>query len=359
MMVGRMADEYDIYLRGFAAGSDAPRALHRVFGIELARARELVISLPRVVKRRLSAEQVVRYELALRHVRADYEVRKSPLRPSLTAMIGGGASDGGARGATGAQSGATLTLPPPIAEPSAPAEPPPNTGDLPPPWEVPGLEFHGRPNWLISSSVATDDAATPAPAVPPAASTPPRPRSAREERAPRAGAAPHHDEDARDHGRARRVAVALSVVASLAMAGVGAGRHFGWFERGVLARLRGATSAADADAQAAAAVDADPLMPLALGWAQSDLHQFSNGDKARVRALIERFTRAGAREVRASHIAQSGQLQIAAELVVVLPRDQAARKAVFAEYEGFLRAAFGDFVAPPKDDGGELLRVAL
>ena len=103
----------------------------------------------------------------------------------------------------------------------------------------------------------------------------------------------------------------------------------------------------------------DPLTPVALDWAQSDLHQFSNGDKERVRTLIGALDHAGAVQVRAGHILPNGQVLIAAELVVVLPRDPSERKAVFAEYERFLRAAFGDFVAPPKDDGTELLHIAL
>ena len=112
-------------------------------------------------------------------------------------------------------------------------------------------------------------------------------------------------------------------------------------------------------AQARAATGNEALGPIAHDWMESELHVFTNGDKDRVRNLIQRLDEAGAAEVRVAHIMRNGMVQIAAELVVVLPADQAKRKAVFGEYEKFLRGTFGDFVAAPKDDGTDVLRIAL
>ena len=357
----RVTDEYDIYVRGFAAGAEAPeRALQRVFGLDPERAREFVLSLPRVVKRRLTAEQVVRYELALRHARADYELRKSPLRPAPTEVVVGVPPQ--AAGHASAQAhGSTISLPPPTQRASRTAAVTHTgergTDDLPPPWEVPGLDLGSRPDWVVDApnTYRHDEHREPATAT-----------ASRRTGAHGSGSVPDADHVYRvgtvggadapsARARVMRAALWIAVAASLATIAVVVVQHYGLGERDALAQLGARAGVLDA----IPAHGDDPLMPIALDWAQSDLHQFSNGDKARVRALIERFDRAGAREVHAAHITPSGQLSIAAELVVVLPRGPSERKAVFSEYERFLRSAFGDFVAPPEDDGTELLRIAL
>jgi hypothetical protein len=99
--------------------------------------------------------------------------------------------------------------------------------------------------------------------------------------------------------------------------------------------------------------------PVAAQWSESDLHQFTNGDKDRVRQLVRRFEDAGAVGVYVGHITQSGVVQVGGELVVQLPDAADKRGAVLAEYQRFLQGTFGDFVAAPTDPGGEVLRVAL
>jgi hypothetical protein len=99
--------------------------------------------------------------------------------------------------------------------------------------------------------------------------------------------------------------------------------------------------------------------PVAAAWLEPDLHQFTNGDKDRVRELVQRFEDAGAVGVYVGHITRSGVVQIGGELVVQLPDASDKRKAVLAEYQRFLQGTFGDFAAAPSDPGGEVLRVAL
>jgi hypothetical protein len=92
---------------------------------------------------------------------------------------------------------------------------------------------------------------------------------------------------------------------------------------------------------------------------ESDLHQFTNGDKDRVSGLVDQFNRAGARSVRIGHITRSGMVQIGGELIVELPDDPAPRKAVLQVYQTFLQSTFGGLASEPHDPGGQLLRVAL
>ena len=208
---GAGVDEYDIYLRGFAADKEPPElGLQRLFGIDAQRARVLVLSLPRVVKQRISAEQAVRYELALRHLGADYELRKSPLRPAQTNVVGVRRDPDSVHDV---RAGDVLSLPPPTTALSAAAvakstgtharhapvaQPLPpirgtvrsamNDGDLPPPWEVPGLQTQGRADWVEHGPAAYESTSTPAEPAPAGAS--PSLPSSRRSGAMRASALP-------------------------------------------------------------------------------------------------------------------------------------------------------------------------
>ena len=106
-------DEFDIYIRRFLAGSESAAAgLQRVFGLDERRAFEFVQSLPRVVKRHVSGEQVARYERVLREIGAEFELRRSAIRP-LQVIAVQGAPAAVRTEPDPEQHGSTLTLPPP------------------------------------------------------------------------------------------------------------------------------------------------------------------------------------------------------------------------------------------------------
>jgi hypothetical protein len=107
-----------------------------------------------------------------------------------------------------------------------------------------------------------------------------------------------------------------------------------------------------------AATSRDALGPIALDWMRSDMNQFTNGDKDRVRGLAQRFKEAGAVEVYVGTISDAGMIKVAGELLVVMPTDPTRRAAVVAVHEGFLRATFGAF-APRSDATVDVLRVTL
>ncbi len=99
--------------------------------------------------------------------------------------------------------------------------------------------------------------------------------------------------------------------------------------------------------------------PPALQWMESELHQFSSGDKDRARSVARRYKKAGAVEVYVGSIMQSGALHFAGELIVELPRDPGARSAVLAEHQRVLESSFGGFAPRTSDPGGPVLRVTL
>ena len=99
--------------------------------------------------------------------------------------------------------------------------------------------------------------------------------------------------------------------------------------------------------------------PPALEWLESELHQFSSGDKDRARSVARRYKKAGAVEVYVGSIMQSGPLHFAGELIVELPRDPIARRAVLAEHQRVLESSFGGFAPRASDPGGPVLHVTL
>jgi hypothetical protein len=99
--------------------------------------------------------------------------------------------------------------------------------------------------------------------------------------------------------------------------------------------------------------------PPALQWMESELHQFSSGDKDRARSVARRYKKAGAVEVYVGSIMQSGPLHFAGELIVELPHDPGARSAVLAEHQRVLESSFGGFAPRASDPGGPVLRVTL
>lgn len=107
-----MEEQLDIYVRGFGqAGDESPaEGLVRVFGLKPERAAELVASLPRVVKRRLSRAQAERYQGALVEIGAEVELRASPILPQRIIAVAGAEKDDTF---DPNESGQTLTLPPP------------------------------------------------------------------------------------------------------------------------------------------------------------------------------------------------------------------------------------------------------
>jgi hypothetical protein len=406
-------DDYDIYIRGFDKGGVEPTeiGLSRVFGLDPQRARELLRSLPRVVKRHVPAEQMGRYVLALRELGADLELRRSAILPAQTIAVRGGEHARDA--ADSALHGSTLTLPPPneasiagtasdvrdendagddtVPDPRTPPravgppkwdaptlqspggwkpiEPSPlraNEGELPDPSQVPGLRLDGRPAWLVEGphSVSPEPADGDQEGF--GVSLPPRPASER----PSARAGPPRSATRRmtvgTVGRelatgpsalsrwALRAGIFVSLLVMLAALQKShvlerAQREFARFV------ARGKTGATDDDEASPANIHG----PDAAQWLEPELHQVNGGDKDRVRGLVQRFIMTGAVGVHVGHISHSGALQIAGELIVELPDDAAGRKAVLAEYQRFLEATFPGLAVAASDPGGDLLRVAL
>jgi hypothetical protein len=71
-------------------------------------------------------------------------------------------------------------------------------------------------------------------------------------------------------------------------------------------------------------------------WAAAELHQFSNGDKDVVRALVERVTASGA-VVTVGGLMQSGPITVASELHIALPSDVAKRRTIYELLRAFRR----------------------
>jgi hypothetical protein len=158
-----------------------------------------------------------------------------------------------------------------------------------------------------------------------------------------------------------RLLLRISVVASLLMLAAAVRRCSAVDEvvHKALARFGHHRSSSEPAVGFASPQQAGSYGPAAEAWLESDLHQFTNGDKERVSDLVHRFESAGALEVHVGHITRSGMLDIAGELIVELPDDADKRKALLAEYQRFLQGTFGDLVARPHDPEGPVLRVAL
>jgi hypothetical protein len=112
-------DEYDIYLRGLAWDrAESPAAgLSRVFGVTTERATALLGALPRVVKRRVPAEQLPRYTEALDSLGASFEFRRSAIVPRAIVPVVGGTKASEPEGEVG------LSLPPPFDPSERPPAP--------------------------------------------------------------------------------------------------------------------------------------------------------------------------------------------------------------------------------------------
>lgn len=482
---GMRVQEFDIYIRSFQSdrAGTAVAGLARAFGLDQRRARELVQSLPRVVKRRVSAEQVARYAQVLRELGADLELRPSPIRPQqVIAVQGASGSEERQVAHIAAQShGSTLTLTLPPPQPVAPAAPqalaarvaqfattvvepgpppalaaelqsrpssaldsdavpdamavlvpdpappgessaagwltsaslaslhalaakqaPRTPGDLPPPWEVPGLDrvhLDGRPAWLVDGPRACERSAVVAPAgaapaiLAGAPSSVPAPHS----RAPHApasaapGALELDDPAIATRARApsgpalgaRHVAVGHAVgreafaeppMALRLALRVGLGLSLFMIVTALRSALdsdvneaRAAWNDSPGSERTSETVFAPPRRPSsgvkhgprALEWMSSNLHQFTNPDKDAVRSRVNAYLAAGAVDVYVGNIVRSGPVQIAGELIVELPGDPTQRKAVLAEHQRVISATFGGFAARLEDPGGAVLRVTL
>ena len=105
-------EEFDIYIGSIADDRVEPPAvrLTRVFGLPDLRAYEFVASLPRVVKRYVPADQVERYGELLRAIGAEFELRRSPIRPAQTIGVAGRGALAGAEEPPDAH-GSLLALP--------------------------------------------------------------------------------------------------------------------------------------------------------------------------------------------------------------------------------------------------------
>lgn len=101
------------------------------------------------------------------------------------------------------------------------------------------------------------------------------------------------------------------------------------------------------------------LGPIALDWLESDLHQVTNGDKDRARGIAERLKAAGAVEVYVGQIMNAGSIQLAGELLVELPQDEAKRKAVLEEHAELMSGDFSGIAIAPQDAEGSVLRVTF
>lgn len=124
--------EFDIYIRMFLperAGATV-EGLERLFGLTTFQARELVHSVPRVVKRRVPAAEIARYARALAELGAVYEMRPCALSPAPVIAVGNAQEATAAAG--GAQAGGTLNLPAPLVDPAAPSVRPGPAQDVAP-----------------------------------------------------------------------------------------------------------------------------------------------------------------------------------------------------------------------------------
>ncbi len=109
-----MEEQLDIYVRGFVRGSSPELGLVRLFHLHPLRALELVQSLPRTVKHRVTRAQAERYAQALRQIGAEVELRPSAIAPQRIIPVEG-AAERQTRAPDPQASGRTLTLPPPPA----------------------------------------------------------------------------------------------------------------------------------------------------------------------------------------------------------------------------------------------------
>jgi hypothetical protein len=147
-------DEFDIYLLGFRVGDgrDPAEDLSRAFRLEPEQARELIASLPRIVKRRVSAEARPRYERVLEELGASCEFRRSPIKPMRIVAVAGTAHAGPAP-----RRGDTLSLPPPPLEWPAP--------ELAPaaPVSASAARAATQDTWVIAAAPRPDEGHTAAP----------------------------------------------------------------------------------------------------------------------------------------------------------------------------------------------------
>jgi hypothetical protein len=258
---------------------------------------------------------------------------------------------------------------------------PQDAGDVPPPPPEPtNIGLGGRPDWLVDGPDAYHASGPPAQptmslrpgssapgvrvSLTPAASVRPAQQQPRPQTEFSAGGVYGQDVARGALPLPLRIGARIALGAILFVA-ISALRHCQTFDRSIESALA-RWSSADGKHAAQTGEHAQALLtgnealgPLAHDWMASDLHVFTTADKDRVTNMILRFEQAGAVEVHVSRITKNGVVQVAAELAVVLPRDPTTRKAVFAVYEAFLRGTFGDMVAAPKDDGSDVLRVAL
>jgi hypothetical protein len=90
--------------------------------------------------------------------------------------------------------------------------------------------------------------------------------------------------------------------------------------------------------------------PGAAVWAQSELHQFGNGDKDRVRSFLAVLEHAGARGVFPAAVARRGAAEIAGQLRVELPTNPAQRRAIYQALHDFHAPGWdAEFPAPEYD----------
>jgi hypothetical protein len=290
----------------------------------------------------------------------------------------------------------------PSTTPAASVSPPgasgaaPASGELPPPWQVPGLQLDGRPEWLVDRHLYSQAPALVAPAgsapgvggeraAPPSArgSVAPPPAWQAPFAAPAVADAkaavppvappravntvgvysrPEPSAEADDEPPALlrfalRAGLGISLFVILTTV-----RHCRVFDSEVedaLAEWGEQPSQELAGGPRGAAPPADGYGPPALDWMESELHQFSSGDKDRARSVARRYKKAGAVQVYVGSIVQSGPIHFAGELIVELPTDPVARKAVLAEHQRVLEASFGGFAPAASDPGGPVLRVTL
>jgi hypothetical protein len=89
------------------------------------------------------------------------------------------------------------------------------------------------------------------------------------------------------------------------------------------------------------------------------MHQVTSGDKDRARGIAERLKAAGAVEVYVGQIMKTGSMQLASELLVELPHDEAKRKAVLDEHAELMSGELSGINIAPQDAEGSVLRVTF
>ncbi|MGD8860678.1 MAG: hypothetical protein PVI30_11770 [Myxococcales bacterium] len=99
--------------------------------------------------------------------------------------------------------------------------------------------------------------------------------------------------------------------------------------------------------------------PEAAAWLEHPRHTMQNPDKDAVRGLVRSLKQAGAQGVYVGDIQPSGLFQVGSVLVVELPGERGARRAVLDAWAAYLKARSGGALEPRVEDPrGNIMRIS-